>query len=57
MAYILSRETSPMSMQTTKKEFEELKAKVEAEHIAIGTIQRVDVLVSWNFKHVDFTIL
>lgn len=28
------------------------KYLVDAQHIAIGTIQRVDVLVSWNFKHV-----
>jgi len=25
---------------------------VDALHIAIATIQRVDVLVSWNFKHI-----
>lgn len=25
---------------------------VDAEHIAIATITRVDVLVSWNFKHI-----
>jgi hypothetical protein len=24
----------------------------DAEHIAIATVQRVDVLVSWNFKHI-----
>lgn len=25
---------------------------VDAQHIAIATINRVDVLVSWNFKHI-----
>ncbi|MEM2959781.1 MAG: PIN domain protein [Candidatus Freyarchaeota archaeon] len=25
---------------------------VDAEHIAIATINRVDTLVSWNFKHI-----
>jgi len=25
---------------------------VDAEHIAIATLNRVDVLVSWNFKHI-----
>ena len=25
---------------------------VDAEHIAIATIDRVDVLVSWNFRHI-----
>ncbi len=28
------------------------KSKVDAQHIAIATISRVDVLVSWNFKHI-----
>jgi len=26
--------------------------KVDAQHIAIATLSRVDVLVSWNFKHI-----
>ena len=26
---------------------------VDAEHIAIATINRVDVLVSWNFRHIE----
>ncbi len=25
---------------------------IDAQHIAIATIERVDVLVSWNFKHI-----
>jgi len=25
---------------------------VDAQHIAIATVSRVDVLVSWNFKHI-----
>jgi len=25
---------------------------VDAQHIAIATVNRVDVLVSWNFKHI-----
>jgi len=25
---------------------------VDAEHIAIATVHRVDVLVSWNFRHI-----
>ena len=28
------------------------KSRVDAQHIAIATINRVDVLVSWNFKHI-----
>lgn len=26
--------------------------KVDAQHIATATVHRVDVLVSWNFKHI-----
>jgi len=25
---------------------------VDAQHIAVATVQRVDVIVSWNFKHI-----
>lgn len=28
------------------------KYLIDAQHIAIGTVNRVDVLVSWNFKHI-----
>ncbi len=28
------------------------KSVVDAQHIAIATIEHVDVLVSWNFKHI-----
>ena len=28
------------------------KSRVDAQHIAIVTVSRVDVLVSWNFKHI-----
>ena len=28
------------------------KHLVDAQHIAIASIERVDVLVSWNFKHI-----
>ena len=28
------------------------KSLVDAQHIAIATVARVDVLVSWNFKHI-----
>jgi len=27
-------------------------SRVDCQHIAIATIDRVDVLVSWNFKHI-----
>ena len=28
------------------------KSRMDAQHIATATINRVDVLVSWNFKHI-----
>ena len=28
------------------------RMRVDAQHIAIATVGRVDVLVSWNFKHI-----
>jgi hypothetical protein len=29
-----------------------VKMRADAQHIAIATVARVDVLVSWNFKHI-----
>ena len=29
-----------------------VKMRADAQHIAIATVGRVDVLVSWNFKHI-----
>ncbi len=28
------------------------RTRADAQHIAIATVARVDVLVSWNFKHI-----
>lgn len=28
------------------------KMRADAQHIAIATVARVDILVSWNFKHI-----
>ena len=28
------------------------KMRIDAQHIAIATVNRVNVLVSWNFKHI-----
>lgn len=28
------------------------KMRIDAQHIAIATVARVDVLVSWNFEHI-----
>lgn len=29
-----------------------LRMLVDAQHIAVATVARVDVLVSWNFRHI-----
>ncbi|MBI5190707.1 MAG: PIN domain protein [Nitrospirae bacterium] len=29
-----------------------IKSMVDAQHIAVASVARVDVLVSWNFKHI-----
>lgn len=29
-----------------------VKMRADAQHIAIATVGRVDILVSWNFKHI-----
>ena len=26
--------------------------RADAQHIAVATLQRVDILVSWNFRHI-----
>jgi hypothetical protein len=26
--------------------------RADAEHIAVATVRRVDILVSWNFRHI-----
>jgi hypothetical protein len=28
------------------------QSRADAEHIAIASVRRVDILVSWNFKHI-----
>ena len=54
--YIESVELTEEAVNLAKKYIEEEvigEGKlVDAEHIAIATICRVDVLVSWNFKHI-----
>ncbi len=54
----------PIEYVTLTEEAEELAQKyienrvvsanylLDAEHIAIATIERIDIVASWNFKHI-----
>ena len=50
------RELTPEAYSLAKKYVSEgvvgINNLVDAEHIAIATVCRVDILVSWNFKHI-----
>ena len=41
-----------LAEQYIKNRVVTVKHLVDAQHIAIATIERVDVLVSWNFKQI-----
>lgn len=51
--YVLSDEHSEeLAEQYIKEKAVTSKSHEDALHIAIATIHKVDVLVSWNFKHI-----
>lgn len=51
--YILSdKETEDLADKYIKEKAVSSKFYEDALHIAIATIHKVDVLVSWNFKHI-----
>jgi len=51
--YILNdKETEDLADQYIKEKAVSSKFYEDALHIAIATIHKVDVLVSWNFKHI-----
>jgi predicted nucleic acid-binding protein len=51
--YILSdKETEDLADKYIKEKAVSSKYYEDALHIAIATIHKVDVLVSWNFKHI-----
>jgi predicted nucleic acid-binding protein len=51
--YVLSDEHSEeLAKQYIKEKAVTPKSQEDALHIAVATINKVDVLVSWNFKHI-----
>ncbi len=47
-----SQEASELAEMYLEKGVVTKKSRVDAQHIATATVYRVDVLVSWNFKHI-----
>ncbi len=48
----LTDEAKELSKLYIKEKIVGSKSLADTEHIAIATIEKVDVLVSWNFKHI-----
>jgi hypothetical protein len=48
----LSAEAKTLSDHYLKERIVNKKSLADTQHIAIATINRVDLLVSWNFKHI-----
>ena len=48
----LSRDAEELASQYVKKGAVGRKHIVDAQHIAVASIERVDVLVSWNFQQI-----
>lgn len=48
----LSEEAKNLSLRYLEERIVPPKSKADTQHIAIATIARVDILVSWNFKHI-----
>ncbi len=51
--YIILDENSKfLAQKYIKEKAINNKYLIDAQHIAIATVNRVDVLISWNFKHI-----
>jgi len=48
----LTEEAKQLSEKYIKEKIVTGKSLADTQHIAIATIQQVDLLVSWNFKHI-----
>jgi hypothetical protein len=48
----LNEEASELANRYIKEGILSRSKQIDAQHIAVATIARVDVLVSWNFKHI-----
>lgn len=48
----LTQEAKQLSEQYIKEKIVTKKSLADMQHIAVATVQQVDLLVSWNFKHI-----
>ena len=48
----LSDEAKQLSEYYIKEKIVTKKSLADTQHIAVATVQQVDLLVSWNFKHI-----
>lgn len=48
----LTNEAKLLSESYLKEKIVTKKSMADTQHIAIATVQNVDLLVSWNFKHI-----
>ncbi|MBI4727010.1 PIN domain protein [candidate division TA06 bacterium] len=48
----LTDEARQLSEHYIKEKIVTKKALADTQHIAVATVQQVDLLVSWNFKHI-----
>ena len=48
----LTEEAKQLSVHYIKERMVTKKSLSDTQHIAIATVQQVDLLVSWNFKHI-----
>ena len=49
---LLSREAAALAQAYLDEKIITDKYLLDAQHIALASIEKVDVLVSWNFKHI-----
>lgn len=49
---ILDKEARKLARDYIEEKVVDEGHLIDAQHIAIATVERVDVLVSWNFKHI-----
>ncbi|MBN1632753.1 MAG: PIN domain-containing protein [Ignavibacteria bacterium] len=49
---LLNDEAEDLSYKYIKEKIVTEKSLLDARHIAIATVNKVDILVSWNFKHI-----
>lgn len=50
--HVLSEEAKELAAAYIKEKVVTRKSMADTQHIAVASIARVDLLVSWNFKHI-----